>query len=100
MVSRQKVRVIKIKFVIKTVEMVEIIAGISIVIALGFIVLMMKDYIPNTSIDSSNENEGDAFCEIDMEHILMYSKKEEAKDVGALKRKIQDFKNRNKFYKM
>jgi hypothetical protein len=80
--------------------MVEIIAGISIVIALGFICLMMKDYIPNNSMNTSNDEEENAFCEIDMEHILMYSKKAEAKDVGALKRKIQDFKNRNRFYKM
>ncbi|WP_339835785.1 hypothetical protein [uncultured Maribacter sp.] len=80
--------------------MVEIFAGISIVIASGFIGLLIRDYIANMFNARSNEIEEDAFCEIDINHMLMYSKKSERKDVGELKRKIEEFKNRNKFYKM
>ncbi|SIQ01434.1 hypothetical protein [Maribacter ulvicola] len=73
---------------------------ISIIVGLGFIGLLLRNYIvENTSNDFGVEKE-DAFCEIDMDHVLMYSDQSEPKDVRALKRKLQEFKNRNKFYKM
>ena len=47
-----------------------------------------------------DKNQIDEFCDIDVDHMLMYSDRDQAKDLNELKRKLQDFKNRNKFYKM
>ena len=80
--------------------MIQLIAGISIIIALGFIGLLLRDFIVDNMNNDNSRNQEDAFCEIDMEHVLMYSDKAKGKDVAELKRKLQDFKNRNKFYKM
>ena len=79
--------------------MVQLIAGISIVIALGFIALYIKDFAINNNADLNVNGEEEAFCEIDMEYLVMNSKDKEVKNVGELKRKLQDFKNRNRFYK-
>ncbi|HDZ05455.1 hypothetical protein LCGC14_0071030 [marine sediment metagenome] len=80
--------------------MINLIGGISILIGSVFISLLIRDYIINTGFDDFENEEEDAFCEIDMEHVLMYSDTSKRKDIGELKRKLQDFKNRNKFYKM
>ena len=80
--------------------MINLIAGISILIGSAFIGLLIRDYILNTGVDDFDIDEEDAFCEIDMEHVLMYSDSSKRKDIGELKRKLQEFKNRNKFYKM
>ena len=80
--------------------MVQLIAGISIVIALGFIALYIKDFAINNNVDLNMNGEEEAFCDIDMEYLLMNSKDKEVKDVGELQKKLQDFKNRNRFYKM
>lgn len=80
--------------------MINLIAGISILIGSGVISLLIRDYIINTSVDDFGNEEEDAFCEIDMNHVLTYSDSSKIKDVVELKRKLQDFKNRNKFYKM
>tara|TARA_R110000823_G_scaffold231274_2_gene357994 strand:+ start:1419 stop:1661 length:243 start_codon:yes stop_codon:yes gene_type:complete len=80
--------------------MVELFTGISILIDSSFIGLLIRDYIANTSVDNSSINEEDAFCEIDVKQVLIYSKKSEVKEIGELKRKLEEFKNRNKFYKM
>ena len=80
--------------------MIQLITGISIMIVLAFVSLLLKDFIVD-SIDTDNSSDQeDAFCEIDMEHVLMYSDTSKSKDVTELKRKLQEFKNRNKFYKM
>ena len=80
--------------------MIQLIAGISIIIGLGFISLLLRDFIVDGINNDNSSNQEDAFCEIDMEHVLMYSDKTKSKDVTELKRKLQEFKNRNKFYKM
>jgi hypothetical protein len=80
--------------------MIQLIAGISIIIGLGFIGLLLRDFVVDNMNNDNSGNQEDAFCEIDMEHVLMYSDKAKGKDVAELKRKLQDFKNRNKFYKM
>ena len=80
--------------------MIQLIAGISIIIGLGFISLLLRDFVVDNMNNDNSGNQEDAFCEIDMEHVLMYSDKAKGKDVAELKRKLQDFKNRNKFYKM
>ncbi|TDT46219.1 hypothetical protein CLV90_0265 [Maribacter spongiicola] len=80
--------------------MVQLIAGISIIIGFGFISLLVKDYIIDDMRNDSTNVDEDAFCEINMEHVLMFADKSQVKDVAELKRKLQDFKNRNKFYKM
>ncbi|WP_157486396.1 hypothetical protein [Maribacter forsetii] len=80
--------------------MINLIANISIIIGLGFIGLLLRDYsIKNNMNDLELEDE-DAFCDIDVDHVLMYSDQSKPKDIGELKRKLQDFKHRNKFYKM
>ncbi|WP_405400278.1 hypothetical protein [Maribacter sp. Asnod2-G09] len=80
--------------------MIQLITGISIMIVLAFVSLLLRDFIVD-SIDTDNSSDQeDAFCEIDMEHVLMYSDTSKSKDVIELKRKLQEFKNRNKFYKM
>ena len=80
--------------------MVQLIAGISIIIGLGFISLLLRDFIVDGINNDDSGNQEDAFCEIDMDHVLMYSDSSKSKDVTELKRKLQEFKNRNKFYKM
>ncbi|SHJ54764.1 hypothetical protein SAMN04488007_0679 [Maribacter aquivivus] len=80
--------------------MVQLIAGISIIIGLGFISLLLRDFIVDGINNDDTSNQEDAFCEIDMDHVLMYSDSSKSKDVTELKRKLQEFKNRNKFYKM
>ncbi|WP_282048667.1 hypothetical protein [Maribacter aquivivus] len=80
--------------------MVQLIAGISIIIGLGFISLLLRDFIVDGINNDDSSNQEDAFCEIDMDHVLMYSDSSKSKDVTELKRKLQEFKNRNKFYKM
>ncbi|WP_282074987.1 hypothetical protein [Maribacter aquivivus] len=80
--------------------MVQLIAGISIIIGLGFISLLLRDFIVDGINNDDSSNQEDAFCEIDMDHVLMYSDSSKSKDVTEIKRKLQEFKNRNKFYKM
>jgi hypothetical protein len=80
--------------------MIQLIAGISIIIGLGFISLLLRDFIVDSIDNDNSSDQEDAFCEIDMEHVLMYSDTSKSKDVTELKRKLQEFKNRNKFYKM
>jgi len=80
--------------------MVNLIAVILIIISLAFIGLLIRDNISESTLNNFDVEEEDAFCEIDMEHILMYSDSSKPKDLGELKRKLQDFKHRNKFYKM
>lgn len=80
--------------------MLDLITGVIIIAGLGFIGVLLKGYlVGNTSNELGNEDE-DAFCEIDTEHVLMLADKYKAKDINELKRKLQDFKNRNRFYKM
>lgn len=80
--------------------MVEVISGISITIALGFIVLYIKDFVRINSTQQIHENEDDGFCEIDMDYVAMYADDNRSKDVSELKKKLEAFKNRNRFYKM
>ncbi|MDF4201353.1 hypothetical protein PXD56_00200 [Maribacter sp. SA7] len=80
--------------------MLDLIAGISIMMGLGFIGLMVRDYLVDSTLNELAKDDEDAMFEIDMEHVLMYSNKSKLNDVDELKRKLQDFKNRNKFYKM
>ena len=80
--------------------MIQLIAGISIIIALAFVSLLLRDFIVDSIDNDNSSDQEDAFCEIDMEHVLMYSDTSKSKDVTELKRKLQEFKNRNKFYKM
>ncbi|WP_419213114.1 hypothetical protein ACNR9Q_02975 [Maribacter sp. X9] len=84
------------------VDIIELIAGVSIVIALGFIVIYVKDSLIGSSEDSKDELEEEAFCEIDIEYLWMNAQKAGTgvNDINDLKRKIQTFKNRNRFYKM
>ena len=80
--------------------MIQLIAGISIIIALAFVSLLLRDFIVDSIDNDNSSDQEDAFCEIDMEHVLMYSDTSKSKDVTELKRKLQEFKNINKFYKM
>lgn len=80
--------------------MLDLIVGISIMIGLGFVGLLVRDYLVDSTLNDLTEDDEEGVLEIDIEHIMMYSNKSKLKDVGELKRKLQDFKNRNKFYKM
>lgn len=79
---------------------IELIAGVSIVIAFGFIVIYFKDFVDRKSEDESNRPEEEAFCDIDLELFMQNTSKNTGKDIEELKRKIQGFKQRNRFYKM
>ncbi|WP_291961364.1 hypothetical protein [Maribacter sp.] len=80
--------------------MLELITGILIMIALGYVGFIVQDYLVESTLNDLVEDEEDSIFEIDMEHVVMYSNRSNAKDVSELKKKLQDFKNRNKFYKM
>lgn len=81
-----------------------IIAAISISIALGFLTLYTNNWYSskqeqidyNENVDSQME----AFCKIDLDGMLVRQSNVGAKDVSELKRKIQHFKDRNRFYSM
>ena len=81
-------------------DIIVLMAGVSIVIALGFIIVYVQNYLFESSDDLKDELKEDAFCEINMDFMLMNTQKSSRNDVNDLKRKIQTFKNRNRFYKM
>jgi len=80
--------------------MLDLVIGILIMGILGYVGLLVRDYLVDSTLNDLTDDDEDAIFEIDMEHVLMYSNQSKAKDIGELKRKLQDFKNRNKFYKM
>jgi len=80
--------------------MLDLVIGILIMGILGYVCLLVRDYLVDSTLNDLTDDDEDAIFEIDMEHVLMYSNQSKAKDIGELKRKLQDFKNRNKFYKM
>lgn len=82
--------------------MVELISGISILIASACIAIIIKDYFlaDKEEVRRLNKVEEEGFCDIDLEYILMRSNTGEAKNIQELKKKLQDFKSRNRFYKM
>lgn len=84
------------------VSIIELIAGVSIVIALGFMVIYFKDFVDRKSEDEAYQPEEEAFCDIDLEFLMQNTAKNTGKDkdIDELKRKIQGFKQRNRFYKM
>lgn len=82
------------------VSITELIAGVSIVIAFGFIVIYFKDFVDRKSEDEAYQPEEEAFCDIDLEFLMQNTAKNTGKDIEELKRKIQGFKQRNRFYKM
>lgn len=80
--------------------MIDFVLGISIMIGLGYLGFLVREYLIDNTVDDLDKTQRDEFCEIDLDHMLMYSDQSKAKDLNELKRKLQDFKNRNKFYKM
>ena len=80
--------------------MIDLVIGISIIIGLGYLGFLVNEYLIDNTVDDLGKTQRDEFCEIDLDHMLMYSDQSKAKDLNELKRKLQDFKNRNKFYKM
>lgn len=78
----------------------DIIVGVSMVIALGFIVLYVKDYFLKDASKPLDENEDETFCDIDLDLLRKKNDTSSTKDVNALKEKIQSFMQRNRFYKM
>ncbi|WP_396632798.1 hypothetical protein [Maribacter sp. R86514] len=80
--------------------MLDLVIGILIMGILGYVAFLVQDYLIESTLKDLTEDENDAAFEIDMEHVLMYSNQSKPKDLNELKRKLQDFKNRNKFYRM
>lgn len=80
--------------------MIDFVIGISIIIGLGYLGFLVNEYLIDNTVDDLGKTQRDEFCEIDLDHMLMYSDQSKAKDLNELKRKLQDFKDRNKFYKM
>ncbi len=81
-------------------EIIILVAGISIVSAIAFMVIYFKDYSTNTAGDEKNTENTEAFCDIDMNQLLMDTNNLDDEDINELQRKIQNFKLRNRFYKM
>lgn len=82
------------------VHILDIIAGVSIVIALGFIALYAINHLRKDASVPSDENEDGAFCDIDLDLLMMDTDSSNVKDLDALKGKIETFMQRNRFYKM
>ncbi|APA64214.1 hypothetical protein [Maribacter sp. 1_2014MBL_MicDiv] len=80
--------------------MIDFVIGTSIIIGLGYLGFLVNEYLIDNTVEDLGKTQRDEFCEIDLDHMLMYSDQSKAKDLNELKRKLQDFKNRNKFYKM
>ena len=76
--------------------MIDFVIGISIIIGLGYLGFLVNEYLIDNTVDDLGKTQRDEFCEIDLDHMLMYSDQSKAKDLNELKRKLQDFKNRNK----
>jgi hypothetical protein len=77
-----------------------LVAGISIVSAIAYMVIYFKDNLTSTTGDEKNTENPEAFCDIDMNQLLMGTKNSDVEDIKELQRKIQNFKLRNRFYKM
>ena len=80
--------------------MVDLVLAIGIMVGLGYLGFVANEYLNERAADDMDKNQIDEFCDIEVDHMLMYSDRDQAKDLNELKRKLQDFKNRNKFYKM
>ncbi|MGB3143094.1 MAG: hypothetical protein WBB24_03225 [Maribacter sp.] len=85
--------------------MVQVVAAIAIIIALGFMISLIFDRIDFKSKNSdeaptnSMEDE-DGFCEISLENMMEANSSFGNKDFESLRSKIESINNRNKFYKM
>lgn len=81
-------------------NILDLVAGVSIVIALGFIAMYTKNYLRKDAGISSKQNKDGAFCDIDLEVMMLGNDTSNVKDIDALKGKIESFMQRNRFYKM
>lgn len=69
--------------------MLELITGILIMIALGYVGFIVQDYLVESTLNDLVEDEEDSIFEIDMEHVVMYSNRSNAKDVSELKKNFK-----------
>ena len=72
--------------------MIDFVIGISIIIGLGYLGFLVNEYLIDNTVDDLGKTQRDEFCEIDLDHMLMYSDQSKAKDLNELKRKLQDFR--------
>ena len=84
--------------------MVQVLAAIAIIIALGFIINLAYDY-KDLKTDSDNSMaevlfDEQGFCDISLENLMETNSYSENKDIESLRLKIESFNNRNRFYKM
>ena len=70
--------------------MIDFVIGISIMIGLGYLGFLVNEYLIDNTVDDLGKTQRDEFCEIDLDHMLMYSDQSKAKDLNELKRKLQD----------
>lgn len=84
--------------------MVQVIAAIAIIIALGLMINLAYDYKEFKSNDSNGIQDGvtddQGFCEISLDNMVESRSDSGNKDIESLRSKIESFNNRNKFYKM
>ncbi|TLP70616.1 hypothetical protein [Maribacter sp. ACAM166] len=80
-------------------SIIQWIAGVSFFLAVGFIVLFFKDYLTVDKVEKEGSEE-EAFCEINVENLIMNNQKYFYNSGNVLSKKIQEFKHRNRFYKM
>ena len=59
-------------------------------IGLGYLGFLVSEYLIDNTVDDLDKTQRDEFCEIDLDHMLMYSDQSKAKDLNELKRKLQD----------
>lgn len=81
------------------ISTIQLIAGVSIFLALGFIILFIKDYMTDSKIVKL-EVEDEAFCDINLDYLMMNNQNPFNQNGNDVSRRIQGFKNRNRFYKM
>jgi hypothetical protein len=84
--------------------MVQVLAAIAIIIALGFIINLAYDY-KELKTDSENSMaevlfDEQGFCDISLENLMETTSSSGNKDIESLRSKIESFNNRNEFYKM
>ena len=85
--------------------MVQVLAAIAMIMALGFMISLISDRIDsksknNDKAQTNSKVDEIGFCEISLEKMTEINSSSGNKDIECLREKIESFNNRNKFYKM
>lgn len=86
------------------ISIVELIGGISILLASGFLLIFVKesvfDQTSNAKIEYSSSPKEESFITIDMDSLSVGKNTSSSKEAMERKKRIEAFRHRNKFYQI